>query len=886
MPLTRGGRQGYCLVAPRPTLLAWPFLYVILVAVGLTLTTFVANADGRPLASSHRRRSLLLSFVHPQHSNSSGPPSPPSERRRSRPTMPPEGTSPAEAEAASTALPESQNHDGAFAVQSFVKEALASSDPELARLYDVSRLTLEQLFQNRTIEGKDYVFTSTGDIPAMWIRDSTAEVAIYFRDLSANAGHLRVATGLLRAQILCLTVDQYANACRLDFLPRAGESLQDIIFGRSGWVFTDNFELDSVAYFFRLARRVYDATASEPARRDLFDERFWSVVRKLLSVLRREQNHEAYSSYEYPGVRGVSQMYPELAREGRGLLTGFTGMVWSGFRASDEPQMLGYHIPANMMLAVELRSLSNLAARFLQSSPPGSDDHDAGAVAAQALALAGEIDAGIRNHAVVNTTRFGPIWAYEVDGLGNAITIDDANVPSLLSIPVLGYVAADDPMYVSTRRFVLTASTNGIAGSFPRPMAACADATGNPYYYESNERNQRGGPRIAGVGSSHTSGRFVWPMALITQARTLNPRKRQDRAELAGLLDMIKRGGIPSGLPESFNVDTPSMHTRQLFGWVDALFMELMDWLVLDTGFFLPQPPAPPATSASPSAALQGGMGVGGMVGGGGAGNPVSGGVAMGPGAGVAGTVLRGSSETILGVPLLVAKDPAQVLVEKAAREAAQSTLSGLAQGSSAQTSGPLPVTRNAGGGGGLPGPLGGGPVTGAAQYFHKSGSIMLPPNFPLEVLQKLSPTALDALFAGRLRDLLPGVGVGVTQVDSLSPEPYPPPDVLRLKAELLALNFSLKELDGLSPQWLEKLLDSARHAVSVGDDAPMTTPQPGVEKSLPTKASPTAAQGSIPAGGLGSGDRAGVKHHANASQDNGRILNDDEVGDPAGPFA
>ena len=252
----------------------------------------------------------------------------------------------------------------------------------------------------------------------------------------------------------------------------------------------------------------------------------------IVEVMRTEQDHEAHSPYRFQ--RETTLATETLTREGKGAPTAPTGMVWSGFRPSDDACKYGFLVPANMFAVVSLGQLAEML-REVYGEPAAADD---------VLRLAAEIRDGIETHGVVHHQEFGRIYAYEVDGLGNQLLCDDANIPSLLSAPYLGYCEADDPTYVATRAFVLSKA--------------------NPYYYA--------GSHASGIGSPHTYPGWIWPMALTMQAITAT-----DDAEVRACVDTLLTTTGGTGLVhESFDADDPNRYSRDWFGWANSLFAELI----------------------------------------------------------------------------------------------------------------------------------------------------------------------------------------------------------------------------------------------------------------------------------------------------------------------
>lgn len=223
-----------------------------------------------------------------------------------------------------------------------------------------------------------------------------------------------------------------------------------------------------------------------------------------------------------------------LTCEGKGSPVAYTGMSWSGFRQSDDATLYGYNIPGNMFLTVVLGHLAEMERRVLGSE----------ALAARAEKLLAQVDRGIRTFGIVEHPRYGKIYAYEADGLGHSNLMDDANVPSLLSIPYIGYRDASDEIYRNTRAFVLSRD--------------------NPYCAS--------GKYACGVGSPHTPQGYIWPIALVMQALTTS-----DEAEIAGLLAMLMSVDAGTGfMHESFHPDAPLQFTRSWFAWANSIFAELI----------------------------------------------------------------------------------------------------------------------------------------------------------------------------------------------------------------------------------------------------------------------------------------------------------------------
>lgn len=369
-------------------------------------------------------------------------------------------------------------------------------------------------------------FLLTGDIPAMWLRDSTAQVRPYLPIAAEDADLADMIEGLVRLQFRYIGIDPYANAFNEE--PNGAtwdpDDRSDFF---SPWLWERKYELDSLCYPIQLAWLLYVNTG----RTSQFDDTFISGMRRILDVLETEQDH-ARSPYFF--IRDCDIPTESLDNDGRGTPVAPTGMTWSGFRPSDDACTYHYLVPANMFAAVVMGYAERIFTEIV----------DDAAMATRARALRESIDEGLRSHGTMTNAAGETIWAYEVDGLGHALLMDDSNVPSLMAAPYLGYCAADDPLYLSTRRTLLSAE--------------------NPFYYE--------GAYAKGIGSPHTPPRYVWPIALSIQGLT-----SPDKAEKAAILNNLV--AIDAGthlMHEGVCVDDPTQYTREWFSWSNMMFCELV----------------------------------------------------------------------------------------------------------------------------------------------------------------------------------------------------------------------------------------------------------------------------------------------------------------------
>lgn len=417
----------------------------------------------------------------------------------------------------------SKNRQSVEEVLERVRAAFAT-EPKLARLFETCYTNTLDTTVKRMEDGTTHVIT--GDIPAMWLRDSTAQLRPYLIPAAKDPELAELIAGLVRRQFAFICIEPYANA----FNQEANGACWEKDFpDQNPWVWEQKFEIDSLCYPLQLAYLLWKNTGCTSQ----FDANFHSGARKILEVFRTEQNHEEKSEYRFE--RRHSFHTDTLSREGKGSLTRpDIGLIWSGFRPSDDSCVYGYLIPSNMFACVVLGYLSEIA-RTIYSDESLAED---------AQMLQGEVRDGIEKYAVVRTEEFGEIYAYEVDGYGQCNLMDDANVPSLLSMEYLGYEPLRPEVARNTRRFLLS------------------DA--NPYYFR--------GKAASGIGSPHTPSNYIWHIAMAMEGLT-EPGQERRLALLRALAACDADTGM---MHEGFHCDDPSRFTREWFSWANAMYSELL----------------------------------------------------------------------------------------------------------------------------------------------------------------------------------------------------------------------------------------------------------------------------------------------------------------------
>ena len=381
------------------------------------------------------------------------------------------------------------------------------------------------------------VFVLTGDIPAMWLRDSAAQLRPYLALLGRDPGLGDTVAALVRRQSRQILDDPYANAFNRG-PDGAGHQGDDTAMTPGVW--ERKYEVDSLAFPLQLAHQLWRATG----RTDHLDDAFRAAADLVITTLRTEQDHDARSTYRFR--RSDCPPSDTLENDGHGTPVAVTGMTWSAFRPSDDACAYHYNVPGNLFAAAALRDLADLA-----RGPLGDE-----ALAARAAELADELDAATRRHGVVEHPTHGRIYAYEVDGLGRHLLMDDSNMPSLLSLPLTGGTALDDPLYAATRAFVLSDD--------------------NPMYVR--------GATGDGLGSPHTPPRYVWPIA--AAVRGLTSTDAEEKRDIVAALCSVN--ATRGRMCEAYHVDHPDRFTREWFSWADSMFCELVLDLV---GYHVPGAP-------------------------------------------------------------------------------------------------------------------------------------------------------------------------------------------------------------------------------------------------------------------------------------------------------
>ena len=358
----------------------------------------------------------------------------------------------------------------------------------------------------------------------MWLRDSSCQLRPFLLFAREEPAIRDIIVGLLQRQMECILIDPYANA----FNESAnGNGFQDDDTQMKPELWERKYEIDSLCFPFLLSWQLWKHAGCTTQ----FDENWYLAAHTVLDLFHTEQYHEEKSHYRFNRNNGYYR--DTLSRDGKGaLVKSGTGLIWSGFRPSDDACTYGYLIPSNMFAVVALGYLEEMEREIFHNEE----------LAERAKALKEEIQRAIETIGKTFTEEFGMVYAYETDGYGMYNLMDDANVPSLLAMSYLGY-EGEPEVSSNTRRFLLSEA--------------------NPFYFK--------GDKAAGIGSPHTPSNYIWHIAMAIQG--LTSETREEKLEI--LKNMAATTGGKGVMHEGFCCEDDSKFTRAWFSWANAMYAEL-----------------------------------------------------------------------------------------------------------------------------------------------------------------------------------------------------------------------------------------------------------------------------------------------------------------------
>ncbi|MBE7177296.1 MAG: glycoside hydrolase family 125 protein [Mucilaginibacter polytrichastri] len=386
--------------------------------------------------------------------------------------------------------------------------------------------TLDTTVTYSNKSGKPDTYVITGDIDAMWLRDSTAQVWPYLPFMKKDPELKNLIAGVIARQSRCINKDPYANAFYGDDTKK-GEWQSDLTDMKPG-IHERKWEIDSLCYPIRLAYHYWKDTGDTKP----FDAEWQNAVKNTLKTFREQQRKTGDGPYTFQ--RKTAWATDGVPMAGYGYPVKPVGLICSMFRPSDDATIFAYLVPSNFFAVVSLKHASEMMSQIAK------DDKTAGELSA----LATEVETALKEHAIVEHPQFGKVYAYEVNGFGSYNVMDDANIPSLLALPYLEAVPVSDPIYQNTRKLLLSPE--------------------NPFFFK--------GSAAEGIGGPHIGKDMIWPMSLVARGLTST-----DDEEIRYCIQTLQKTHGGTGfMHESFHKDDPTKFTRKWFAWANTIFGEFL----------------------------------------------------------------------------------------------------------------------------------------------------------------------------------------------------------------------------------------------------------------------------------------------------------------------
>ena len=378
----------------------------------------------------------------------------------------------------------------------------------------------------RGVNGKPDTYVITGDIDAMWMRDSTAQVWPYLLLVKQDKELQQLIAGVINRQVKCITKDPYANAFYKDE-NKESEWKSDLTKMQPG-IHERKWEIDSLCYPIRLAYNYWKLTGDTTP----FDLHWKETIKITLKTFKDQQRKDGNGPYSFQ--RTTAWATDGVPLGGYGYPVKPVGLICSMFRPSDDATIFPFLIPSNFFAVVSLKEAAIMVKQIFQDNSLSNELN----------ALAAEVEKALQQHAIIDHPQYGKIYAYEVNGFGSYNLMDDANVPSLLSLPYLNAVKNTDPIYINTRKMLLSAN--------------------NPFFFK--------GKAAEGIGGPHAGMEMIWPLSIIMRGLT-----SKDDKEIVACINMLENTDGNTGfMHESFHKDDSAKYTRKWFAWANTIFGELL----------------------------------------------------------------------------------------------------------------------------------------------------------------------------------------------------------------------------------------------------------------------------------------------------------------------
>ncbi|MHB9054894.1 MAG: glycoside hydrolase family 125 protein [Paludibacteraceae bacterium] len=425
-------------------------------------------------------------------------------------------------------IPKQKRNFTSFAIEKAIEEFKRSvKNKELSWLFEnCFPNTLDTTVFYSESKGRPFTYVITGDIDAMWLRDSSAQVFPYIDFMNEDSNLQKLIAGVINQQSLFILKDPYANSFYND--DKKNTIWKSDHTEMKPGVHERKYELDSLCYPIRLAYAYWKKTKDTSP----FDNHWKKSIETILKVCKEQQRKEGPGPYNFR--RTSEWAIDAVPMGGAGYRVNPVGLICSTFRPSDDATIFPFLIPSNFFAVVSLKQASEMIREITNDTQ----------LADELIALSDEVREALNRYSVVNHPRYGAIYAFEIDGFGSAYLSDDANVPNLLSLPYLGAVERDDVIYENTRKFVWSDN--------------------NPFFFK--------GKAAEGIGGHHNGSDMIWPMSIIMKALTSNSEK-----EIQQCIQALQATHAGTGfMHESFHKDNSNKFTRHWFAWANTLFGELL----------------------------------------------------------------------------------------------------------------------------------------------------------------------------------------------------------------------------------------------------------------------------------------------------------------------
>jgi len=438
-------------------------------------------------------------------------------------------------------IPEAKRKFRSHAVEKIIREVRENiGNKELGWLFgNCFPNTLDTTVDFSMAGGRPDTYVITGDIDAMWLRDSSAQVWPYLSLCKEDKDLQQLIKGVIHRQVICILRDPYANAFYKD-ASRVSEWKRTDVTDMKPGIHERKWEIDSLCYPIRLAHGYWEVTGDTSP----FDADWLAAMGKVLRTFREQQRKEGHGPYTFQ--RNSQYATDSVPMGGYGYPTRKVGLIHSMFRPSDDATIYPFLIPSNLFALSSLRNLRML----LQTLETGKD------LDGPAFELETDLVNALNEHAVVTHPVFGEVFSYEADGFGNHTLMDDANVPSLLALPYL------QSAHFTGDLSVLNTDKRGYTVYQNTRRMLWSDA--NPFFFK--------GSAGEGIGGPHVGLDMVWPISIIIRGLTSH-----DSQEITACLKQLQHCHAGTGfMHESFHKDDAGKYTRKWFAWANTLFGELV----------------------------------------------------------------------------------------------------------------------------------------------------------------------------------------------------------------------------------------------------------------------------------------------------------------------